>query len=184
MLERCQWSGIMSRDRYGSLIRVWHPLGVPPDAGGRRFSKMVIAIRGGEIWNNNFFFDSTRRVDLPAVTKSKSEIGWRRSISLIWMLRVLKSEAKGSKAWRRIGMLWRFCAIGFYVFWKNNYFFICNINNERMRSEGTYMKSHDAWWISRDALLSGVILKSNAIRCRRRRIVMESIAIRWCCRWV
>lgn len=45
----------MSRDRYGSLIRVWHPLGVPPDAGGRRFSKMVIAIRGGEIWNNNFF---------------------------------------------------------------------------------------------------------------------------------
>jgi hypothetical protein len=35
---------------------------------------------------------------------------------------------------RQIGMAWMFCAIGFYVIWKNNYFF----NNERMRLDGTH----------------------------------------------
>lgn len=73
--------------------------------------------------------------------------------SEIWYKRI---HLKVSKAWRVIGMAWMFCTIGFYVFWKNNYFLLCIVNNEWMLSDETYMKSHVAWSNSRDALLSGV----------------------------
>jgi hypothetical protein len=36
--------------------------------------------------------------------RSESEIWWRMSISLIWMVRDLKSDVEWSESWRRIGM--------------------------------------------------------------------------------
>lgn len=63
-------------------------LGVPVESGiHREFYQMLsdrdvpIAIGDGVVWNNNFFFDSTRRVYLSAATKNKSEIGWRLRVS-------------------------------------------------------------------------------------------------------
>ena len=131
-------------------------------------------------WRAGCVFPVGGSCQFPA--RSESEIGWRRSESLMQLLLDMKSDVKGSESWRRIGMAWRFCAIGFYVFWKNNYFFFYYVIMSecyrtkliwnRMTTDGSHEMIWDDLWdlIARDALLSGCVnLKSNEIRCRRRR---------------
>jgi hypothetical protein len=91
-------SGIMSQDQSGSPSRIWQPLGVPPDAVGRRCFQMVIAIGGWVVW---------RRVNLKLDDGCEHlHLDFEIERLLCWRCQLRRVIAIRSLEW----------------FWKNNYF--------------------------------------------------------------